>query len=90
MSALAELGAATANLDHAKYEYEKEVQRIVARYCPIQLGDILNVPYTRTSKQFVVKGRRISGGYWRVVGPVLKKDGTEGERTTYIEQRIVE
>lgn len=90
MSALDEIKAAKANLDHAKYEYEREQQRIVACYCPIQIGDILYCQYTKNTTQFVVRSRRAVGNYWRVSGPILKKDGTEGERIGDLDQRIEE
>jgi hypothetical protein len=79
MSALDEIKAALAKLDQAKREYRSEEARIIEKYHPLQVGDIIACNgHSHTGKLFCVKSRGFSANRgWLAFGPILKKDGSE-------------
>lgn len=62
-------------------------------YCPVKIGDLLKPDYVYSGKLMKVTRIRATEGYsnyvWVITGPILKKDGSPGERIAEKRLKII-
>ena len=82
-----ELDRLTNQIEQHEESRRKLLQQYADATCPYKVGDIIEVKgWTYAGRQMrvdKVRGIRAWGGKydWRVVGTIIKKDGTPGKQT---------